>query len=110
MYTRVHARTRADPRLPSCTCLFPSVASSSDSLMSALHQADVRLAPGCVTFPILVQQGYMAVQQGYMEVQQGYMAVQQGYMLNSNTGVALASSEADPSSWARLTDKISQQC
>ena len=64
------------------------MASSSDSLMSASHQADVRLAPGYVTYPILVQQGYMAVQhgymavqQGYMEGQQGYMAVQQGYML-----------------------------
>ena len=47
------------------------------------------LTPGCVTYPILVQQGYMAVQhgymavqQGYMEGQQGYMAVQQGYMLD----------------------------
>ena len=65
------------------------VARSSDSLMSASHQADVRLEPGCVAYPILVQQGYMAVQHGYMaiqqcymEVQQGYMAVQQGYMLD----------------------------
>ena len=61
-YTRGPARTHADLRLPSCTCLYPSVVSSSDSLMSASHQADVRLAPGCVTYPILVQQGYMAVQ------------------------------------------------
>ena len=35
-----------DPRVPSCTCLYPSVASSSDSLMSTSHQADVRLGPG----------------------------------------------------------------
>ena len=50
--------------------------------MSASHQADVRLAPGCVTYPILVQQGYMVVQHDYMAVQQGYIAVQQGYMLD----------------------------
>ena len=31
---------------PSCTCLYTSVASSSDSLLSASHQADVILAPG----------------------------------------------------------------
>ena len=35
-----------DPHGPSCTCLVPSVVSSSDSLMSASHQADVMLAPG----------------------------------------------------------------
>ena len=63
---RVHARTCAYPRVPSCTCLYSSVASSS-------HQADVRLVPGCVTYPILVQHGYMAVQHSYMAVQQGYM-------------------------------------
>ena len=34
----------------------------------------------CVTYPILVQQCYMAVQHGYMAVQKGYMEVQQGYM------------------------------
>ena len=54
--------------------------------MSASHQADVRLAPGGVTYcymvcyPVSVQRGYMAVQQGYMEGQQGYMEGQQGYM------------------------------
>ena len=42
----VYVSTRADPGGPSCTCLYPSVASSSDSLMSDLHQADLRLAPG----------------------------------------------------------------
>ena len=39
---------RAYTRGPSCTCLYPSVVSSSDSLMSASHQADVMLAPGSV--------------------------------------------------------------
>ena len=48
--------------------------------MSASHQTDLRLAPGCVTYPILVQKGYMAVQLDYMVVQQGYMESQQGYM------------------------------
>ena len=39
----VYARTRADPGGPPCTCLYHSLASSSDSLMSSLHQADVRV-------------------------------------------------------------------
>ena len=51
--------------------------------MSASHQPDVRLAPGCVIYPILVMQGYMAVQLSYMAVKHSYIAVQQGYMLNS---------------------------
>ena len=41
-------------RGPYCTCLYPSVASSSDSMMSVSHKADVRLAPGsdyCCEFP-----------------------------------------------------------
>ena len=37
---------------PSCTCLYTSVASSSDSLLSASHQADVMLAPGRSTVAI----------------------------------------------------------
>ena len=36
--------THGDPSGPSCTSLYPSVASSSDSLMSASHQADVPTA------------------------------------------------------------------
>ena len=41
----VYARTHADPPVPVCS-LYTSVASSSDSLISASHQADVMLAPG----------------------------------------------------------------
>ena len=40
LYKRVYTRG------PNITCLYPSVAGSSDSLMSASHQADVMLAPG----------------------------------------------------------------
>ena len=47
-YTHRPARTHTDPCGPFCTCLYPSVASSSDSLMSASHQADVMLVPGSV--------------------------------------------------------------
>ena len=35
----VYARTRADPPVPVCTLLYPSVASSSDSLTSGWRQA-----------------------------------------------------------------------
>ena len=59
-------RTRADPTVPVGTLLWLDPQTVS-------HQADVKLVPGCVTYPKLVQQGYMAVQHGYMAVQQGYM-------------------------------------